>query len=357
MQEYKAKLEDLKSQVDKALAIVDVTAMRSRLVMLEAKMQESGFWDNAEVAASVSKEVANLSQEIDTWEKIEGDINDMMALVPMDFDKEFDDMMAELESRWERISVATYLSGKFDRNNAVLSVICGTGGKDAQDFTQMLFRMYSRYAELAGFKAEVLDITEAEEVGLKNATILISGEFAYGKLKFEHGVHRLVRLSPFNSGNTRETSFAKVDVIPEVEFDQEVEIDDKDLKIDTYRASGAGGQHVNTTDSAVRITHVPTGIVVQCQNERSQAQNKETAMKMLQGRLQTLMEERQVETIDDLRGQKVEVSWGNQIRSYVLHPYKMVKDHRTEHEESNPDKVLDGEIDGFIDAELKVLTK
>ncbi len=363
MQDYKPRLEEIQAQIEKGLKVIDLPKLKVRKVELESKMNEQGFWDNPDKAAQVSQEDAQVAEEIEKWENIKRDVDELLGLLPSikpeedpETAEEFKEMVATLESQWGVLNIETFLGGRFDKKNAVVTLICGTGGKDAQDFTDMLLRMYSRYAESRDWKVEVLEVSEGDEVGLKQATVKVSGAYVYGYLKFEHGVHRLVRLSPFNSGNTRETSFAKVDVIPEVHFEDHIEIDDKDLKIDVYRASGAGGQHVNTTDSAVRITHVPTSIVVQCQNERSQHQNKEVAMQMLQGRLQTLMLEKQAETIDDLRGHKSEVSWGNQIRSYVLHPYKMVKDHRTDYEENNPDKVFDGDIHGFVERELEVLS-
>jgi len=263
----------------------------------------------------------------------------------------------QLEEKWKSLNIATFLNDKFDRRSAIVSVYCGLGGKDAQDFTQMLSRMYLRYAEKVGFTTEVLDEALGDEVGLKQMTIAIKGPFAYGYLKHENGIHRLIRMSPFNAGNTRETSFARVEVVPELQFEDHVEINTEDLRIDTYRASGAGGQHVNTTDSAVRITHVPTGAVVQCQNERSQAQNKERAMQMLQGKLQQMLHEKQAETLDDLKGDKTEIAWGHQIRTYTLHPYTLVKDHRTNYEEKNAQIVLDGGLTGMVEANIEFFNR
>lgn len=262
-------------------------------------------------------------------------------------------MVDELIERSEKNKITLFLSGKFDQNDAILSIYAGAGGKDAQDWVEMLLRMFSRFCEAQDWKLTVLDRSDGEEVGIKAVTLQISGHMAYGLLKSEHGVHRLVRLSPFNVGHTRETSFAKVDVLPLVEEDKSVVIPEEDLRIDVYRASGKGGQGVNTTDSAVRIKHLPTGLTVQCQNERSQLQNKRTAMSMLTSKLIELKEQQHVEDIKDLKGPKKEAAWGNQIRSYVLQPYQMVKDHRTDFQTSNVTAVLDGELDGFIESYLR----
>lgn len=363
MKEFKPKLEELKSQIEAGLKVVDLAEMKQKQGHLESKMIEPGFWDDAAQAAEISKEEAWLRDEIAEWEAVYEEVQallEMVDVVSAEHDlsevAEYETMIEKLEKRWSKLNISTFFGGKYDKNPAVLTVVCGTGGTDAADFADMLFRMYTRYAESREWKAEILEVTPADEAGIKQATIRIDGPYAFGYLKFEHGVHRLVRLSPFNSGNTRETSFAKVDVVPEVHFDDHIEIDEKDIRVDVFRSSGAGGQSVNTTDSAVRITHLPTGIIVTCQNERSQAQNKETAMKVMQGKLHVMMMEKQAQTIEDLRGGKEEVSWGNQIRSYVLHPYKMVKDHRTDYEETNPDKVFDGEIHGFIERELEALS-
>jgi len=363
MKEYKPKLEEIKSQIIAGLTVVDLAVMQGRIKELEKDMTRSDFWDDPMKAAEVSKEISFLKDEVKEWNGVLEDVTSLLEMIEIvkdehsaDEKKELELMIEGLEIRWKKLNISTFLSEKYDKNSAILTVVCGTGGKDAQDFTKMLFKMYLKYAESRDWKTEILEISEAE-AGYKQATMKIEGLYAFGYLKFEHGVHRLVRLSPFNSGNTRETSFAKIDVLPEVHFSDHVDIEEKDLKVDVFRSSGAGGQSVNTTDSAVRITHLPTNIVVTCQNERSQLQNKQTAMKILQGKLHVLMREKQAKTLDDLRGVKSEVSWGNQIRSYVLHPYKMVKDHRTKHESPDPDKVFDGEIHEFIERELEEFSR
>ncbi len=360
MHEIKAQLKELEKLIDQGLEKVDLPLKRKKVEEYETEMQKEGFWDDSSHAAEVSQKAANIKKLIETWEGIKAEADELLELLPevhaeMDPQAatEFREMVASLETNWRKLEISTFLNGKFDENNVILSIHAGTGGTDAQDFAEMLLRMYMRYAERMGFSCELIDKSVGDEAGIKSCSVKIKGQFAYGYLKGENGIHRLVRLSPFNSKGTRETSFVLLEILPEIHHSQQVKIKDDDLRIDTFRSGGNGGQGVNTTDSAVRITHLPTNIVVSCQNERSQLQNKEHAMAVLQGKLLTLMEEQQAEELDGLRGGAQEIAWGNQIRSYVLHPYKMVKDHRTNYEEKNPDAVLDGELDGFIEAELK----
>ncbi|MCK9186364.1 peptide chain release factor 2 [Candidatus Gracilibacteria bacterium] len=360
MHQVKAELEEIQALIHQGLINVDLPSKKKELEKLNYEMGLPDFWNDPQKAAEISQKASGISKAIETWEKTSKDIEELLAMseeMSEESDpkeaKEFLDMVENFKKSWRILEISTFLGGKYDANNAILSIHAGTGGTDAQDFGQMLMRMYLRYAERMGFSAEVLDKSDGDEAGIKSCTILIKGQFVYGYLKGESGVHRLVRLSPFNSKNTRETSFVLVEVLPEITASQEIKINPDDLKIDVYRSSGAGGQNVQKTSTAVRITHVPTGLVVACQNERSQLQNKEQAMKILTAKLVDLMEQQQAKELGDIKGEKVEMSWGHQIRSYVLHPYKMVKDHRTDYEESNPEAVLDGELSGFIEAELK----
>lgn len=361
MHELKEKLELAKEEIVKGLKTVDPDELKNRISQLETLMQEPNFWDNREKAQKISQEVSALQKTVEDWETIEKECTDLLEMVdsisPEDnpqMAEELHVMVNKFDEKWKDLVIKSFLSGKYDKNNTILSIHAGTGGKDAQDFADMLLRMYLRYAEKRGFEAQILDKSEGEEVGLKSATILIKGYLAYGYLKSENGVHRLVRLSPFNSKHTRETSFALVEILPELDLDETPQINEEDLRIDTYRSSSAGGQSVNTTDSAVRITHIPTGLTAQCQNERSQQQNKEQAMKILYAKLEELKKEQAAETIEELKGGRKEMSWGNQIRSYVLHPYTMVKDHRTKHETTQVEEVLDGSIESFIRSYLEM---
>lgn len=360
MHEYRQKLETMRDEIKSALKNIDLDGLKHRVIELEILNQEPDFWKNQERAQKMSKELADLKKEISAWESVQIDCEELINLLPtihVEDDpksaEEFKQMVSILEERWHKLEINTFLNGKYDTYNVILSIHAGTGGKDAQDWAEMLLRMYIRYAERVGFEVQIFEKSAGEEVGLKSATIFIKGLFAYGYLKGERGVHRLVRLSPFNAKHSRETSFAFVDVLPEIPEEHVPEIRKEDLKIDTYRSGGAGGQNVNKVSSAVRITHLPTGIVVACQDERSQLQNKERALKILHAKLVDLMEKQQVKELNQLKGERVEIAWGNQIRSYVVHPYTMVKDHRNNHEEHNVNAILDGEIDGFIEAEVK----
>jgi peptide chain release factor 2 len=332
----------------------DPAALRERLSALEAAMGEAGFWDDQRRAADISAEQARLTRRLQRYETLTRDFEEARELYALDGDlaEELDVHLQPLEQELARVREDALFSGEYDAGDALVTIHAGEGGTDAQDWAEMLVRMYLRWAERRGFKAELVEASPGEEAGLKSAAITVAGENAYGTLKAERGVHRLVRLSPFDSAHRRQTSFAQVIVAPLVGDEAEVELADEDLRIDTYRASGAGGQHVNKTDSAVRITHIPTGIVVQCQNERSQSSNKQTALRMLRSRLAELAEEEREAEMAEERGKAQNTGFGSQIRSYVLHPYQMVKDHRTEHEVGNIEGVLNGDLDGFIQAYL-----
>lgn len=342
----------------KISSIFDGLGIKEKQKKAEELSAKEGFWDNRKDAEKILKELKYWENLTKKWEEIRKKRQDLEELVDLlDKEKEneiedFQNEFTELESAHQKAHIELFLNAPNDQNDAIIILSSGTGGVDAQDWTEMLMRMYLRYAESHNFKATVREKTMGAEAGIKSAIIEIKGMLAYGYLKSEYGVHRLVRLSPFNSKNLRQTSFALVEVLPILTEDEGVEIDEKDLRVDTFRASGAGGQHVNTTDSAVRITHNPTGIVVSCQNERSQAQNKAQAMQELRARLMQKMMEEKKEKVEELKGGYKEAVWGNQIRSYVFQPYTMVKDHRTNAETSQIDKVMDGEIDVFIEAYL-----
>ncbi len=316
-------------------------------------MGEPGFWDDQQLAAELSAEHARLSRKLQAYERLRGDYQAIAELAGEDTaDGDVAALLEPLERELARLQEDALFTGEYDAGDAVVTIHAGEGGTDAQDWAEMLLRMYLRWAERRGFQAEVLEASPGEEAGLKSATLAVRGENAYGTLKAERGVHRLVRLSPFDSAHRRQTSFAQVIVAPLLGDDRDIEIDESELRIDTYRASGAGGQHVNKTDSAVRITHLPTGIVVQCQNERSQLSNKQTAMRLLRSRLAELAEEEREAELARERGVAQNTGFGSQIRSYVLHPYQLVKDHRTEHEVGDSQRVLDGDIDPFVHAYL-----
>lgn len=321
-------------------------------------MQEAGFWDDVQKAQEVTQEAKRVKDKIDKFKNLNERIDDVEVLKELmeendeETAKEIISEVKALSKEIDTLKIETILSGEYDRNDAILTLHTGVGGSDANDWTEMLLRMYTRWCEKKGYSLETIDYLPGDEAGVKSVTLKVKGEFAYGYLKAEKGIHRLVRISPFNANGKRQTSFASVEVLPELTSDQDIEINPVELRIDTYRAGGAGGQHVNKTESAVRITHIPTGIVVQCQNERSQFSNRDTAMGMLKSKLIELKERAHKEKIEDLTGELKDMGWGSQIRSYVFHPYSMVKDHRTNVETSNVNGVMDGDIDNFIIAYL-----
>lgn len=327
--------------------------------MLEKKTENTEFWNDQQVAQSVLKELKLIKLKTDHFALLEEGLDDILVMMELAEEGEiFSELPSEikkLDKKLEDFRIETLLSGEYDSNNAIISLHSGAGGTESQDWAEMLLRMYTRWVEKKGFKMKTLDLQPGEVAGIKSVTLLIEGINAYGFLKTERGVHRLVRISPFDSSGRRHTSFASLDVIPEIDDTVEIEILPEDIRVDTYRASGAGGQHVNKTDSAVRITHLLTGIVVQCQNERSQHQNREVAMGMLKGKLIEVMEQEQMDKIDDIKGDYSQIAWGSQIRSYVFHPYTMVKDHRTNIEVGNVQSVMDGDLDNFMNSYLNTL--
>ena len=326
-------------------------------------MEDGSFWNDPVVSQNKMKTLKSLKDDVATYEKLATQFDDIETLIEMGYEEndaslipEIEEMLNEFVTTFDNIRIKTLLSGEYDGDNAILSLHAGAGGTESCDWAQMLYRMYIRWAERKGFTVEELDFLEGEEAGIKSVTFQVNGENAYGYLKSEKGVHRLVRISPFNAAGKRQTSFVSCDVMPDIEEDLDIEINEDDLRIDTYRSSGAGGQHINKTSSAIRITHLPTGIVVQCQNERSQHQNKDKAMQMLKAKLYLLKEQENAEKAAGIRGEVTEIGWGNQIRSYVMQPYTMVKDHRTGVETGNVDSVMDGKIDLFINGYLKWLS-
>ena len=326
-------------------------------------MEDGSFWNDPVVSQNKMKTLKSLKDDVATYEKLATQFDDIETLIEMGYEEndaslipEIEEMLSEFVTTFDNIRIKTLLSGEYDGDNAILSLHAGAGGTESCDWAQMLFRMYSKWADSRGYELVVLDSLDGDEAGIKSITFQINGENAYGYLKSEKGVHRLVRISPFNAAGKRQTSFVSCDVMPDIEEDLDIEINEDDLRIDTYRSSGAGGQHINKTSSAIRITHLPTGIVVQCQNERSQHQNKDKAMQMLKAKLYLLKEQENAEKAAGIRGEVTEIGWGNQIRSYVMQPYTMVKDHRTGVETGNVDSVMDGKIDLFINGYLKWLS-
>lgn len=323
-------------------------------------MEAPGFWDDPDRSNRLMKELKTLKGIVEQGRHLKTQYEDIETLIEMGYEANDPDMISEIRQEldsfieeFEALRISTLLSEEYDKCNAILKLNAGAGGTESCDWANMLYRMYTRWAEKKGFSIEVLDFLDGDEAGIKSITFQINGENAYGYLKSEKGVHRLVRISPFNAQGKRQTSFVSLDVMPDIEEDLDVDINEDDLRIDTYRSSGAGGQHINKTSSAIRITHIPTGIVVQCQNERSQFQNKDKAMQMLKAKLYLLKKEANAEKLSDIRGEIKEIGWGNQIRSYVMQPYTMVKDHRTGCESGNVDAVMDGALDSFINAYLK----
>ena len=355
MQPLKKRIQTLRSEVEQAKAALDFAALEQEMAVLDERLNQPEIWHNPDEAQALAKKVASLRQTVEPWQTLGvqlADIAELMELGDDDLLPEFEAQVAALEQEFTQRKTDLLFSGPYDNREAVVRISAGVGGLDAQDFAAMLERMYLRWAEKSGMKADTLERSTNDDAGIKTAVLEISGPFAYGKLRSENGVHRLVRLSPFNADNLRQTSFALVEVLPKIDTPDEIAIDPSDLRIDVYRSGGKGGQGVNTTDSAVRVTHVPTGITVAIQNERSQIQNKETALKILRSKLLAMKLEQHAETLSDLRAGE-SANWGSQIRNYVLHPYTLVKDTRTKHENRNAQGVLDGDVDEFMTAYLR----
>ncbi|MGE5554090.1 MAG: peptide chain release factor 2 [Betaproteobacteria bacterium] len=360
LEELKGPVEALVAKVGEMRITFDLDRKRARIEELQGAMAAPGFWDDPPAAQKVMQEVSGLQGVLENWAKLEQAVEDLKVLYELAAEAGDEGEAAEIERTLDRLTkeverreLDLLLDGEYDNHNAILAIHPGAGGTEAQDWAEMLLRMYTRWAEGRGYKVQVLDLLPGDEAGIKSVTLSVEGPNAYGYLKAEKGVHRLVRISPFDQAARRHTSFASVEVLPQIEDEHEVEIDPQDLKIDTFRSGGAGGQHVNKTESAIRITHLPTGIVVTCQNERSQFSNRDTAMRILQARLLERKLAEQQEKLAELRGEHGDIAWGNQIRSYVFCPYTMVKDHRTNHETGNVEAVMDGELDPFIDAYLR----
>lgn len=359
-EELRLRLQDLKPDLDGLGEALGLDTMKTEIAELELKQAEPGFWDNVDKSQEILQRAGSLKNKVEAYERLLANYEDALALVDMADEEEDLSLLPEAQEELDKIQkglenqrLATLLTGEYDKNNAILTFHAGAGGTEAQDWVEMLYRMYCRWGERHDFKVKTLDYLDGEEAGLKSASILIEGENAYGYLKGESGVHRLVRVSPFDASGRRHTSFASLEVMPEINEDLSVEIAPEDIKMDVFRSSGAGGQHINKTSSAVRLTHIPTGIVVACQNERSQFQNRDMAMKMLISKLVEIKEREHLNKIEDIKGVQKEIAWGSQIRSYVFMPYTLAKDHRTGFEMGNINAVMDGDIDGFINAYLK----
>lgn len=360
-EELNQRLMQSEKPIENLKEALDIDNLVKEVAELEKQSSAPDFWDDMQQSQKTMQEIGSLKAKIASYESLKGDFEDAQVMIEL-ADEENDDSLIEdctksvddIEKKIESLTLSTLLNGEFDDNNAILTFHAGAGGTEAQDWAEMLFRMYNRWGERKGYKVSTLDYLEGDVAGIKSATILVEGENAYGYLHGEMGIHRLVRVSPFDSSGRRHTSFASVEVMPEIDDDVDVEIREEDIKMDVYRASGAGGQKVNKTSSAVRLTHIPTGIVVSCQIERSQHQNREVAMRMLKSKLVEIKERENLEKIEDIKGDQKEIAWGSQIRSYVFMPYTMVKDHRTNYEMGNITAVMDGDLDGFINAYLKM---
>ena len=360
LDQFKYTLSTYEKPLKEVRDSLNLDAKLQRIDELDKTMEEPSFWEDAETSTRLVKEAKNLKDTVEEFHKLQNQYEEIELMLEMGYEEndpeiipEIQKMMDAFTTELDALRLRTLLTGEYDSNNAILRLNAGAGGTEACDWCSMLYRMYCRWAESKGFTTEVLDFLDGEEAGIKSVTVQINGVNVFGYLKSERGVHRLVRISPFNANGKRQTSFVSCDVMPDIEEDLDVEINQDDLRIDTYRSSGAGGQHINKTSSAVRITHIPTGIVVQCQNERSQFQNKDKAMQMLKAKLYMLKQQENAEKISDIRGDVKEIGWGSQIRSYVLQPYTLSKDHRTGYESGNVNSVLDGGLDGFISAYLK----
>jgi peptide chain release factor 2 len=354
--EQRKQASELQEAVGAAVAQLRIAQLGAELKNMRESSLSADFWNDTAHAQDIMKQIAKLEQRVEPWEQLQNslaEVHELLATDDASLQTELAGQLTEIQTKFENLKADLKFNGPYDDFDAIISIYAGAGGTDAQDWAQMLLRMYTRYFEKSGWQTVTIDESAGDEAGIKSVTLEVTGSFAYGKLKGEHGVHRLVRLSPFNADNLRQTSFAKVEVMPKIDRPEHFVIDEKDLKIDVYRSGGHGGQSVNTTDSAVRVTHLPTGIVVAIQNERSQLQNRDTAMSILRGRLAQLQVEQHQEQLTELKGPNQSAEWGNQIRSYVLHPYKQVKDLRTRWETSDPDSVLDGNLDPVIDAYLE----
>lgn len=360
LDQFKYTLNTYEEPLKEVRDSLDLENKEQRVEELEREMEAPGFWDNAERSQKMMKELSALKGDMEIYHKLQNQKEEIELMIEMGYEEndasvipDIQEMLDEFQRDFDHIRIKTLLSGEYDKDNAIVTLHAGAGGTESCDWASMLYRMYLRWADRQGFSTEVLDYLDGEEAGIKSVTFQVNGENAYGYLKSEKGVHRLVRISPFNAAGKRQTSFVSCDVMPDIEEDVDVEINPDDLRIDTYRSSGAGGQHINKTSSAIRITHLPTGIVVQCQNERSQFQNKDKAMQMLKAKLYLIKQQEQADKVSDIRGEVKEIGFGNQIRSYVMQPYTLVKDHRTNVENGNVTAVLDGDIEPFINAYLK----